>query len=249
MASVESYQTAKGRRWRVRYRKPDRSQAAKRGFRTKREAEEFIATVEVSKARGEWVDPSRSRATVDELARAWFAAQLQVKPTTLSGYRHSLDKHVLPRWGRTRLVDVAHVDVQRWVTELSSELAPSTVRQIELVLSGVMKYAILDGRLARNPCDHVRLPRVVKQHRGYLTHAQVAALASEVGPQGDVVLFLAYTGLRWGEMAALRVRRVDLVRMRLDVAEAVTEPRGMLVFGTPKSHERRSVPFPPVLTP
>jgi integrase len=135
------------------------------------------------------------------------------------------------------------------VTELSADLAPSTVRQIELVLSGVLKYAILDGRLARNPCDHVRLPRVVKQRRGYLTHQQVATLANEVGSQGDVVLFLAYTGLRWGEMAALRVGRVDLDRMRLDVVEAVTEPRGVLVFGTPKSHERRSVPFPPILVP
>lgn len=98
MASVESYQTAQGPRWRVRYRKPDRTQAAKRGFRTKRDAGEFVASVEVSKSRGEWVDPSRSRATVGQLASAWYAAQLQVKPTTLSGYRHNLDKHVLPRW-------------------------------------------------------------------------------------------------------------------------------------------------------
>lgn len=89
---------------------------------------------------------------------------------------------------------------------------------------------------------------VVKQHRGYLTHQQVASLAVEVGRHGDVVLFLAYTGLRWGEMAALRARRVDLDRMRLDISEAVTEPRGVLVFGTPKSHERRSLPLPPVLT-
>ncbi|MEU4679844.1 hypothetical protein [Micromonospora sp. NPDC023737] len=52
-------------------------------------------------------------------------------------------------------------------------------------------------------------------------------------------------GLRpWGELAALRVRRVDLVKRRLLVAESVTEVNGRAVFGTPKTHQRRSVPLP-----
>lgn len=58
---------------------------------------------------------------------------------------------------------------------------------------------------------------------------------------------LAYTGLRWGEMAALSSDRVDLERRRLDNSIAVTEVRGALVWGTPKNHERRSVPFPALL--
>ena len=201
----------------------------------------------MSKIRGEWVDPSRSRVTVAEWAGAWFDAQVQLKPTTLSGYRHALDKHVLPRWGRVRLSDVSHADVQQWVTGLSTWLAPSTVRQTHLVLSGVMKYAVRDGRLARNPCDDLRLPRIMKRRRGYLTHEQVAVLAEELGDYGDVALFLAYTGLRWGEMAGLRVGRLDMLRRRLEVVEAVSEPRGRIVWGTPKSHERRSVPFPALL--
>lgn len=247
MASVESYATTAGKRYRVRYRTPDRRDTQKRGFRTKREAEDYLASVEVAKMRGEWVDASRSRITVAEWAPEWLAAQVQLKPTTLSGYRHALDKHVVPRWGRTRLVDVSHAEVQKWVTGLSTTLGPSAVRQTHLALSGVMKFAIRDGRLARNPCDDIRLPRLVKRRRGYLSHEQVAALVAELGANGDVALFLAYTGLRWGEMAALRVDRVDTVRRRIEVAEAVSEPRGQLVWGTPKTHERRSVPFPALL--
>lgn len=53
---------------------------------------------------------------------------------------------------------------------------------------------------------------------------------------------------RWGEAAALRVRDVDFSR-RVEVARSVTEPGGKLVFGTPKTHARRSVPFPAFLTP
>ncbi len=248
MGTVSNYSTTAGRRWRVRYRTPDHRQTDKRGFRTKREAEDFLAGIEVAKLRGDWVNPARSRVTVGEWAEQWYAAQLQVKPTTRSGYRHSLDKHVLPRWSAVRLPEVRHSDVQTWVNGLSAKLAPSTVRQIHLVLFGVMKFAVRDGRLSRNPCDDVRLPRILKRRHGYLDDQQVERLAAEHGPYGDVIAFLAYTGLRWGEMAALRVGRVDLRRRRLEVAEAVTEPRGALIFGTPKTHERRSVPYPVLLS-
>lgn len=59
--------------------------------------------------------------------------------------------------------------------------------------------------------------------------------------------FLAYTGLRWGEMAALRVESFDMLRRRVNIREAVAEVGGRLVWSTPKSHERRSVPFPAFL--
>ena len=55
-------------------------------------------------------------------------------------------------WGAVRLVDIGHADVQAWVTKLTKTLAASTVRQIYLVLAGLAKYAVRDGRLSRNPC-------------------------------------------------------------------------------------------------
>lgn len=60
-----------------------------------------------------------------------------------------------------------------------------------------------------------------------------------------IVLFLAYTGVRFGELAALRVGRLDLLRRRAIIAESVTVVQGRgQVWGTPKSHERREVPIP-----
>ena len=244
MGSVQSYDTAHGKRYRVAFRTPDRRQTVKRGFRTKREAEQYLATIEVSKMRGEWIDATRARASFADVARVWFDAQVQVKPTTLSGYRHSLDKHVLPRWGGTAVADISHGDVQEWVRKLNESLGPSMVRQVFLVLSGVLKFAIRDGRLTKNPCDDIQLPRIVKKKRGYLTHSQVRALATQCGTHGDIVLFLSYTGLRWGEMAGLKVQRLDVVRRRVNVVEAVSEPRGAITWGTPKNHESRSVPIP-----
>ncbi|MEJ7742412.1 MAG: hypothetical protein WKF73_07635 [Nocardioidaceae bacterium] len=78
--------------------------------------------------------------------------------------------------------------------------------------------------------------------RRYLSHTQVAELATACGPDRPLILVLAYCGLRWGEAAALRVRLVDLLRRRIEVAEAVVDINGRLVFGSPKSHQARSVP-------
>jgi integrase len=92
----------------------------------------------------------------------------------------------------------------------------------------------------------VKLPKRQHADRGYLTHSQVAALADAVERQPEVVRFLTYTGLRWGEMAALRVQDFEMLRGRVNVSRSVTESGG-LVWSTPKTHERRSVPFPAAL--
>jgi integrase len=121
---------------------------------------------------------------------------------------------------------------------------PATVENALSVLRQVLALAVEDKRLARNPCAGVKAPRRQHRPRGYLTHAQVEALACETGDYATVVRFLAYTGLRWGEMAALRVSAMDMLRRRVNIQQAVAEVKGELVWSTPKSYERRSVPFP-----
>ena len=247
MGSITPYETAKGKRYRVRYRKTDNSQTDKRGFSTKRDAELFLASIEVSKAKGEWVDPTLSRATVEAWSPTWLASHSDLKPTTKAAYEWILTKHILPKWGTVALINVTHAGVQGWVTQLGTKYAPATVRKVHVVFSGLMNYAVRDRRIPRNPCDDVRLPRVKGNERAYLSHEQVAELADLATPFDGLVFFLAYTGLRWGEMAALKVKRVDMLKRRLDVAEAITEVGGKVVWGTPKNHERRSVPFPAFL--
>jgi len=244
MGSVQPYETAAGKRYRVQYRTPDRRNTMKRGFRTKREAEQYLAVVEVSKMRGEWIDASRTRSTVRETAEAWYAAQLQVKATTRSGYLHSLEKHVLPTWGDFRVSEVSHSGIQAWVSALETTLGPSMLRQVYRVLSSILNFAVRDGRLSKNPAEGVQLPRLKKRRHGYLTHVQVRALADGCGPWSDLIYLLAYTGLRWGEMAALTPEAFDSKRGRIDIASSVTEVRGQLVWGSPKNHLRRSVPVP-----
>lgn len=103
-----------------------------------------------------------------------------------------------------------------------------------------------DRRIAENPARGVKLPRKAKKRRVYLSHDQVTLLASE-SSQPTLILFLAYTGLRWGEATGLRVRDVLLERRRVHVQENAVTVNGQIHVGTPKTHETRTVPYPEFL--
>jgi integrase len=105
----------------------------------------------------------------------------------------------------------------------------ATTRKVHRVLSLVLAMAVKDDRLVRNPAAGVSLPRVNAAGRMYLPREQVHELAEACGAHRLVVLFLAYAGVRFGEMAALRVGRLDLMRRRATISESVT-----LVHGTPR---------------
>jgi integrase len=281
VATIDPYTTSRGeRRYRVRYRTPDRRQTDKRGFRTKRDAELFAATVEVSKARGEFVDATAARATVGALGPEWLDRRRHLKPSTLRSLTTSWRVHVEPRWGSVAVGDVATTAVQAWVTDLASgrEATGAAARELEPdehgrrwvvppksatvvaraygILASILDDAVKDRRASANHARGVTLPRKGRRPRTYLTHEQVEQLAEQCATVGEretgeqyrtLVYVLAYCGLRWGEATALRVRNLDMLRRRLAVEENAVEVGNVIHVGSPKTHERRSVPFPPFL--
>ena len=215
------------------------------------DAERFKTGVEHSKDVGTYLDPGRSKITVSEFSDSWLASQTHLKPSTRARYEGILSKHILPRWGPTLLHAVSHADAQKWISSLV--LAPATIRYIHRVFSLLMELAVRDKLIPTNPATGVRLPRAAKPEKRFLSVEELHRLADaasqypipEVGAQyRAMVLVLGFCGLRWGEVAALRVKRVDLLRRRLTVAESVTEVSGRLTWGTPKSHQARQVPIP-----
>ena len=124
-----------------------------------------------------------------------------------------MEAHIKPRWAQVQLSQVTHADVQKWIASI--ERAPATVRKIHRVFSQILATAVRDGRIGRNVAEDISLPRVHATEKRFLSHAQVEDMAEIVGPDWQLLVrFLAYTGLRWGEVAALRVSRVDLVVRR-----------------------------------
>ncbi|TFB93189.1 tyrosine-type recombinase/integrase [Cryobacterium sp. HLT2-28] len=247
MGSITPYETLAGKRYRVRYRKPDRGQTDKRGFKTKKAAELFLASIEVSKARGDFVEASRARVTVGDWGEQWLAAQVQLKPSTYVSYQSIMRARIIPKWGQVPLGELTHSGLQSWISEQVKRVSPRTVRYYHRVFSMMLKYAVRDGRISRNVADGILLPRIVQRKHGYLTHAQLHELAAYNGTYRDLVLFFGYTGLRWGEATAVRVRDLDMLRRRVSVEQAVVLIGSELVYGTPKNHTLRSVPFPAFL--
>ena len=222
MATIKPYQTGAGATlYMVRYRKPDGGQTMKRGFATKRAATLFAATVEVSKAKGEYIAPTLGRVTVGGLAANWLGRK--EKATAPSHYRmleSAWRVHVKPYWGDTAVADVDLLAVEEWITELTTNSGATTVLRAYGVLSGILADAVKGKRLAANPCKGVEnLPRKTARRHVYLSADDVHRLADAAGDHRALVLTLAYCGIRWGEAIALRVRDVEFLRRRLSVSE------------------------------
>lgn len=233
--------------WRARYRDAGGKEHS-RHFARKVDAQRWLDGVTTALVTGAYVDPAAGRTTVGVVAAAWLDGHPGWSASTLARNASILTRHVLPRWGTVPVSKVTFEEVQTWVTELSaSGLAGGTVRKVLGVLSSVLGLAVKAKRLATNPTTGVDLPRQRLARRRYLSVSQVEALAEAAGDQGDVVLTLAYTGLRIGELAALRAQHVELVRRRVRIEESVTEVNGVVVRSAPKDHQRRSVPLPPFL--
>lgn len=247
MGSVSAYTTANGRRYRVRYRTPDHRQTDKRGFTTKRDAELFLASVETSKARGEFIDPSDAHALIGDLGAEWLSGRRSVmKPSSFHSVQSAWRLHVEPRWGRRRLSSIRHSEVQAWVSEMAQSQSATNVLRSYGVLAGILDVAVRNRRLPSNPARNMMLPRKLPKRKAYLTHQQVDALAHR-SAQPAMVYFLAYTGLRWGEATALRCEHIEQRRDRVLVRENAVMVNGAVHLGTPKTHKARSVPVPPFL--
>jgi integrase len=252
VATTSKYQTSSGATlYRVRYRTPDNRQTDKRGFRTKRDAEAFAATVEVSKLKGEFVQPRHARVSLDELGSAWLDRQRgHLKPSGYAVMETTWRLRVKPRWGNVALGDIRPTAVQQWISDLgrgTADVKPvgaSVVKRTHHVLSRILADAVRDNLIARNPAAGVKLPRTTRKRPVYLTHQQVAALAAASDEYEGLLLLLAYTGLRWGEAIGLRVRDLDMLRRRASVSENAVQSGKRIYVGTPKAHKQRTVPLP-----
>ena len=258
MGSVETYATDQGRRYRVRYRDPGRRTKAKAGFRTRRDAEAFLAEMSVAVSHGDYIDPAAGRRTVGALGPQWLGSLNHLKPSSFAPLEAAWPVYVAPRWATTEIGRIRPSEVQSWIADLIAGSAPTTatprplrptsVKRAHGVLASILDVAVRDRLLHSNPARGASLPRKVPRRHMYLSHQQVELLAREAKSKASLVRFLCYTGLRWGEATALRVRDVDLDRRRLRVIENAVRVNGHILVGTPKTHHTRVVPIPPFLS-
>ena len=213
---------------------------AQRTFNTKREAEQFLARQSADIQRGDYLDPRLSRTTFREWADQWLATTVHLKPKTRVSYESILHARVLPEFGDARIAAIEQVDVRRFVARLAEGGdQPGTIRNTFNVVRLVFGTAAGSGAIRVNPCTGVRMPKSLRTEMLFLSAAEVLQLAGAIGdPFGTLVTFAAYTGLRAGEIGALRVGRVNLQQGSIEVRESLADVKGKLVFGATKTYAR-----------
>jgi integrase len=252
MASVHKIVHSDGSTgWQVRWKTPDR-QTRKRNFRIKPDALRYKAEVEHKRVTGTYVDTAGGRRQLNNYAPAYMAAKAaSVTERTWINLDGRLRNHILPALGDYQLGAIRPEDVRLFVAELTTmkHLEAATVKPVYHLLRRILATAVVDGLIARNPCIGVELPA---EHEGremlFITPPQLTRLAGAVDPRYRALILTAgYSGLRAGELSALKVDRVLFLRRRLAVVEAHSEVRGRLVLKSTKTRRRREVPIPAAL--
>lgn len=250
----------RGPQWYLRYRLPDGQQVQSRlgpawlasgpsplGHYTKQLAEaELQALLENAR-----------RATRQSSARATFADAaveflryvehvLEVENSTLSDYRSVIDRSLIPRFGAMPLEAISADLIEAYRDELLDvrKIGNRTIVRHLTVLHGVFRRAKRVWGLKENPAsaEMVRRPKVnYSGEFDLLRPPEIAALCRAAESESDAALFLtaAYTGLRQGELLALRWRDVDPLLRRLHVRRNYTHK----IEKAPKSKRVRSVPL------
>jgi integrase len=237
-------------RWQFRGRNPDGSQHEKT-FDRKVDADTYGVMFMAGKVRGEWTDPQLGKTAFGEWCAQWETTIVDLCPKTVERDLAMVRKHLVPRFGHTQLAKITTTSVKAWIAEwtASGTHAPATIRKAGQVMNKILSAAVDEGMIARNPAATVKLPQESKAEMRFLNEVELHQLTDSVdAPYDLLVLTAALTGMRWGELAGLRVRNIDVLQRRVTVVEQMLEVGGQLQIGPPKTKQsQRSVSIPPTL--
>jgi integrase len=219
-------------------------------FRSKAEAQKYLDSISTDMHRGVWTNPSDGEITVRELSELWKSATPTKRATTWANDESSLRVHILPVLGETPIARVKPPHIHAMVSKWSTKAAPRTVRRRYATLRAMFAFAVDCEWINRTPCRAVKLPKITTTRRHTLNAEDVAAVAGAMGPYFQPMVWIgAVLGLRWSEVAGIRVGRIDFLQRTLTVAETVTrDGKGRPVLSFPKSAAgSRTLAIPPVL--
>jgi integrase len=250
----------RGPRWYAKYRLPDGRQVQKvlgpawrergrppEGYFIKRTAEAWLRDVLDQARRGTLPGMVRTGATFADAAKEWlrFVEQERgCKASTLADYRSVVRAHFLPAFGELPLERIGSETIGRWVAlQLrEGELSRRSVQKMVVLLNGIFRRAVKVWKLPANPVADVERPTAPKRTDiAFYSPEEVYALARAAHDEQDAALFLtaALTGLRMGELLALRWRDLDFAAQTVRVTASYTVGK----LGTPKSGVGRAVPL------
>lgn len=257
MASITKATRQKGVVYVARWYDANRVQQTKT-FPLREQAVRHVRAEEARAAAGDAFDTKAGRAPFGPIAGEWLASKAFGKPRTREGYESLLNTHISPTFGSTPVNRITKADIQSWVNKLSAEgVGAGTIRNaLRTVLKPALDFAVDHSYIRSNPVlkagsrkSGIDLPKSERVEMCFLDAKQLRLLAECIDPHySTLVLFAGFTGLRSGEIEALRVGRLDLMRRTVRVKESVSVVNGKgLTYGPTKTYAERSVPVPSFL--
>jgi integrase len=183
--------------------------------------------------------------------------QGHLSPKTTQLYGLLLRRHLLPTFGDMNIANIRQEDVRAWRAQRlragpqqEQPFGPVTVAKAYRLLRAILNTAVRDKRIRENPCQIKGADRESSPERPVLSVAEVYRLADAIEPRYRALILLATFGnLRWGELAGLRRRNLDLNNRTVRVVETVYE-LDRLVKGMPKSEaSTRKITLPELIMP
>lgn len=197
---------------------------------------------------------ARRSAPLREWMERWMSDELygRIKNSSYITYRRMAEKYLFPQLGRMRIGAITPPIVQLFASDLTAlGLAQSTIRGIIRLLSAAMRSALDEGLIAKNPCTKLRLKSGEGTEQRVLSRAEQEKIRSSAGADDLPALLSLYTGMRLGEICALKWEDIDWQQRTITVrrtAQRVAQLHGsrtMLMIGSPKSlRSFRVIPVP-----
>ena len=183
--------------------------------------------------------------TLGEYLDQWLQdVQDTVRRSTFERYGELVELHVTPALGRIKLKSLTPAHARWFYRErLNSGLAPATVHKIHAVLHKALKAAVSDGLIPRNAAAGVKLPRIANEEINPLTAEEARRLLETTKGTSDrleaLYVLALNTGMRQGELLALRWDDLNLERGILRVRRTLTRQNRSFVLGEPKTKNSR----------
>lgn len=223
---------------------------------TRKEADVELRRILRSLDTNQYVDPTKMK--VREFLEEWIKTmRSQVSPKTYERYAEIVNYYLIPSLGSSQLVKLDPPSIQKaytgWETDGRRDrkkggLAPRTRLHIHRILRSALKHAVRMRLIGYNPADFVVAPRAKKAPVSTLTIEQSTVLLNALKNTYPhlywPVLLALSTGMRRGEICALRWKNLDFEKKTVRILESVEQVGTNIRFKAPKTEKKRSVILP-----
>ena len=219
--------------------------------RTQAEVKDKLRTaIEDSKK----LDPVKAGSyTLEQWLKLWYSVYIepQVRYSTREFYHNAIDHHIIPKLGNVKLEKLTMLQIQQFYNELLKSgrvqkknqpelkehgLSPRMVQCVHVVLNKALEYAVEEKLILANPAKKCKIPKNTRKEMKILPEVigPYLSAAKEHGILAPMYLELT-TGLRRGELLALRWEDLDVQNCTLSINKSVARQDGKLVISTPKT--------------